>query len=295
MSTNAPRSAALAAMLACLALIAWFLARGTFYLREDGPVLPLSPPPPAQNPAGAASGPQAVSLEEILRRNLFGAALEAPDFLSAGRRPDGTLSPEEEAELAGSLEDIPVSRLGWKLLGTVVNSTGPGKNRAVIQIDGRQEPYAEGAEIKGWKVAYIQRRTVVLARGGRKERLQIEGGVLLRAGAAAAARAPVQRKILDRAALRREMTDPGALMRSVSMAPQALGAYRGLRIVALEQDSYLSGLGLRRDDLLLTANGEALTDLRDLAGFGELLNEKNIRLEVLRDGKKIILDYELQG
>ena len=87
----------------------------------------------------------------------------------------------------------------------------------------------------------------------------------------------------------------GALMRSVSMAPQALGAYRGLRIVALEQDSYLSGLGLRRDDLLLTANGEALTDLRDLAGFGELLNEKNIRLEVLRDGKKIILDYELQG
>ena len=176
-----------------------------------------------------------------------------------------------------------------------MNSTGRGKNRAVIQIDGRQEPYAEGAEIKGWKVAYIQRRTVVLARGGRKERLQIEGGALPQAGVAAAARAPALRKSLNRTELRRAMTDPGALMRSVSIRPQALGAYRGLRIVALEQDSYLSGLGLLRDDLLLTANGKALTDLRDLAGFGDLLNEKNIRLEVLRDGKKIILDYELQG
>ncbi|MSS29112.1 hypothetical protein FYJ44_14010 [Desulfovibrio sp. PG-178-WT-4] len=295
MNMDARRSATFAAMLACLALMAWFLARGTFYLREDGPAPSLSPPLPALSRAGVATGPQAVSLEEILRRNLFGAAVEAPDFPGAARRPDGTLSPEEEAELAGSLEAIPVSKLGWKLLGTVVNSTGRGKNRAVIQIDGRQEPYAEGAEIKGWKVAYIQRRTVVLARGGRKERLQIEGGALPQAGVAAAARAPALRKSLNRTELRRAMTDPGALMRSVSIRPQALGAYRGLRIVALEQDSYLSGLGLLRDDLLLTANGKALTDLRDLAGFGDLLNEKNIRLEVLRDGKKIILDYELQG
>ncbi len=282
---DAHRSATFAAMLACLALMAWFLARGTFYLREDGPAPSLSPPLPALSRAGVATGPQAVSLEEILRRNLFGAA----------RWPDGTLSPEEEAELAGSLETIPVSKLGWKLLGTVVNSTGRGKNRAVIQIDGRQEPYAEGAEIKGWKVAYIQRRTVVLAKGGRKERLQIEGGALPQAGVAAAARAPALRKSLNRTELRRAMTHPAALMRSVSIRPQALGAYRGLRIVALEQDSYLSGLGLLRDDLLLTANGKALTDLRDLAGFGDLLNEKNIRLEVLREGNKNILDYELQG
>lgn len=295
MKMRARRAAAFAVQLACLAAVAWFLARGTFYLREDSPMPQASPPRAAQGHGLIATGPQPVELEEILKRNLFGAMVKAPDVLRAGRRSDGALSPEEEAELAGSLEAIPVSQMGWKLLGTVVNTTGHGKNRAVIQVDGRQEPYAEGAEIKGWKLAYIERRTVVLARGGKKERLLIQGGAPSQISAVAPAQAAALRKNLDRNALRREMADLGALMRNVSLTPETLGAYKGLRIVVLEPDSYLSGLGLRGGDLLLTANDKALADLRDLAVFTELLHQKTIRLEVLRDGKKILLDYELQG
>lgn len=295
MRMSARRAAAFAVQLACLAAVAWFLARGTFYLRENSPIPPVLPPRAAQSHGRAAAEPRPVGLEAILERNLFGAMVEAPDVLRAGRRPDGTLSPEEEAELAGSLDAIPVSRMGWQLLGTVVDTTGQGKNRAVIQVDGRQKPYAEGAEVNGWKLVYIERRTVVLARGGKKERLLIQGSAPWQIRAAAPSQATALRKNLDKNALRREMVDLGALMRNVNVAPETLGAYKGLRIVALERDSYLSGLGLRGGDLLLTANDKVLADLRDLAVFTQLLHQKNIRLEVLRDGKKIVLDYELQG
>ena len=71
---DARRSATFAAMLACLALMAWFLARGTFYLREDGPAPSLSPPLPALSRAVAlAAAPGAEP-----RRGRDGAAGRQP-------------------------------------------------------------------------------------------------------------------------------------------------------------------------------------------------------------------------
>ena len=51
-------------------------------------------------------------------------------------------------------------------------NTGPGKaSRAVIQVNGAEQPYREGDTIQGWKIALVQRRTVVVAKGGSRERL----------------------------------------------------------------------------------------------------------------------------
>ena len=55
-------------------------------------------------------------------------------------------------------------------------------------------------------------------------------------------------------------------MRAVSVSPQTVGGYQGLRILDMQSGSYIEELGLRKDDLLLGANGKPLRGFGDLGG-----------------------------
>ena len=234
--------------LFCIALIAWFLARATFALRET-----------ALETSGSAS-------------RLAENAAAAPEPLAA-------------------FDALPVSKQGWKLLGTIVN-TGPGKaSRAVIQVNGAEQPYREGDTIQGWKIALVQRRTVVVAKGGSKERLLMSEDPILQKEDTK----PDEQKTVSRARLREELGDVGSLMRAVSVSPQTVGGYQGLRILDMQSGSYIEELGLRKDDLLLGANGKPLRGFGDLGGLGDLADKSAITLEVLRNGKKTIIRYDVQS
>ena len=74
---------------------------------------------------------------------------------------------------------------------------------------------------------------------------------------------PDEQKTVSRARLREELGDVGSLMRAVSVSPQTVGGYQGLRILDMQSGSYIEELGLRKDDLLLGANG------KPLRGFGD--------------------------
>ena len=84
-------------------------------------------------------------------------------------------------------------------------------------------------------------------------------------------------------------------MRAVSVSPQAVGGYQGLRILDMQPGSYIEELGLKKDDLLLGANGKPLRGFGDLGGLGDLADKSTITLEVLRNGKKTIIRYDVQS
>ena len=171
-------------------------------------------------------------------------------------------------------------------------NTGPGKaSRAVIQVNGAEQPYREGDTIQGWKIALVQRRTVVVAKGGSKERLLMSEDPILQKEDTK----PDEQKTVSRARLREELGDVGSLMRAVSVSPQTVGGYQGLRILDIQSGSYIEELGLRKDDLLLGANGKPLRGFGDLGGLGDLADKSAITLEVLRNGKKTIIRYDVQS
>lgn len=273
--------------LLCIGLIAWFLARATFSLRERAAEAPGTASPLA---ASETAAPEPVgAFESINTRNLLGVSVFPPEARRNRKGGAGSGGDDEERVSAEGIDALPVSKRGWKLLGTIVSS---GRDsRAVIQFDGKELPYREGDTLQGWKIALVQRRTVVLAKGGARERL-----IMGDAAAPQKAEAkPDEQKAVSRAKLREELGDIGALMRNVSVTPQTVGGYNGLRIVNIQSGSYIEELGLRKDDLLLGANGKPLAGFGDLAGLGELADESAVTLEVHRNGKKTIIRYDVQS
>ena len=273
--------------LLCIGLIAWFLALATFSLRERTTETPGDASPLAGR---AAAAPEPLgAFESINTRNLLGVSVFPPEARRNRKGGAGSGGDDEERVSAEGIDALPVSKRGWKLLGTIVSS---GRDsRAVIQFDGKELPYREGDTLQGWKIALVQRRTVVLAKGGARERL-----IMGDAAAPQKAEAkPDEQKAVSRAKLREELGDIGALMRNVSVTPQTVGGYNGVRIVNIQSGSYIEELGLRKDDLLLGANGKPLAGFGDLAGLGELADESAVTLEVLRNGKKTIIRYDVQS
>lgn len=276
--------------LFCISLIAWFLAKATFALRETALDTPGSASRLTEH---AAAAPEPLSaFDGITARNLLGVSVFPPEARRSPKGGTGTDSGEESERLsAEGIDALPISKQGWKLLGTIVD-TGPGKaSRAVIQVNGTERPYREGDTIQGWKIALVQRRTVVIAKGGAKERLPMSEDPVFQKESAK----PDEQKAVSRARLREELGDIGALMRAVSVSPQAVGGYQGLRILDMQPGSYIEELGLKKDDLLLGANGKPLRGFGDLGGLGDLADKSTITLEVLRNGKKTIIRYDVQS
>ena len=63
----------------------------------------------------------------------------------------------------------------------------------------------------------------------------------------------------------------------------------------MQPGRYIEELGLKKVDLLLGANGKPLRGFGDLGGLGDLADKSAITLEVLRNGKKTIIRYDVQS
>lgn len=267
-------------ILCCIGLCAWFLACAT-YLLQNPDAGSSSPGARPRSSAGAVPEPVGV-FDGILARNLLGVAVSPPESAKSEAGDTETPSPEE------SPEGLPMSRRGWKLLGTIVDNGG--QSRAIIEQNGREQTYREGESLQGWKIARIQRRMIVVEQGGSRERLLMGDEEPQKAASPAAAG-----KSLSRERLRDQLGDLGKLMRAVTVAPQAIGGYRGLRIVSIQPGSYMEELGLKKEDLLLGANGKPLQGFGDLTGLGDLADKDAITLEILRNGKKTIIRYDVRS
>lgn len=272
----------------CCVALAWVCARLVFALLGPAPVeFRAEARPPAPRPA--AVEPRASGYEAVLARNLFGTPIDPTDEAAKKSGESGPLSPEEEERLAAELDKLPISQQGWTLLGTIVNTLAPDETRAILVVDNVQAARAAGDEIKGWRIAHIDRRRVVVERNGRRERLLVGGRELILPDKTATA----TKLKLNRSEMERAMRDLPALMTQAGFAPDQRNGVFGLNLTFVKPESIFARLGLRANDLLVEANGQTLTSIADLGRLGGLARENRLRVELLRDGENVVLEYEI--
>lgn len=270
--------------------LAWFAAKIVFHFVASPAELPRpeAKAPVKKSPVQPSS--PGSSYEITLKRNLFHAALERPaaqvnDVASAG------LTQEEEERLLAEMGALPVSKMGWTLLGTVVNTITPSESRAILLVEGKQTALAPAAEIKGWKIILIERRMVALEKNGKRERLVVGGA---EAAKETARSRETQKPGIRAAEIERAMNNLPELLKQVGLAPAAKQGIQGLNLTFVKPDSLPAKLGLRANDLLTSANGRALTNPADLAALASAAKEKSLRIELVRDGRDMVIEYDIR-
>lgn len=278
-------------VLICSLATAYFLTKAVFFLKQDSPP---TAPHLTETSLQAQKKNLAVSLPDktiILSRNLFAAQ-------QGIAQSHGAESPEERAaRREAEIEAVPASKRGWKLLGTMIYS-GQELNRAVVRTEQGEILGREGEVIRGWKVEAITRRNMLLSRGSEKERLTIESIAQKTQNTKQTNPAPQTATLSqpstnqDRQKVRQLLNNPIALMQATSLLKaETQGSWQGLRLVSMDQDGLFSQFGLRVGDLVLSANNIKLQSLTDLTSLPQLLNQKNINLEIVRNGSRMTLKY----
>ena len=190
----------------------------------------------------------------ITRRNIFGSG-KAADVVA-----------EAEPARPGALAD---TKLQLKLLGTVAGD--PDIARAVIEdkLSKVQDLYRIGDVVQGAVIKSIERNRVVLARGNRREALELHAGAREPATGQAAARLPDARAAIsilaanefeiDKKAFLAKVGGMEAVFKVARLTPYvAHGKTIGLRITGLENVSMARYVGLQNGDVIQAVNGQKL-------------------------------------
>lgn len=274
----------------CICL-AWFTAKIVVYFLAP-PTLPAFYFQPDGHNAKAVSSKTdntRANAGALLRRNLFHVVVEKPQAINT-QAGNGATAEEEEERMREEMGKLPMSRQGWTLLGTIVNTLAPGQSRAILLVNGKQKAYARGENLKDWTIALIDRRTIILEKNGRRERLLVGGKDIV---PPPASRSVATRKSISAGEIEQAMGNLPELLRQVNLtATQQNGVY-GLNIAFLQPGSFVSRLGLRQNDILTAANGKTLAEMGDLAALGNIARENSLRLELIRNGENIVLEYDI--
>lgn len=282
-----------AAITLCVG-VSYFTARAAAHFWAP-PVEPFTLPPAAgSSGAGEARQSAERDIAVILRRNLLHARVNPPAAMSGMIDSDGNPVSQDRqaAPAAAEMEKLPLSKLGGDLLGTVVDTSERLRSRAIISLEGAQRAYPIGGEIKGWSIIFIDRRTVVLEKANRRERMLVGGRPIEGAPSGPPGGAAVS-MTLRRREMEEQMRDLPGLMRQVGFTPGEAGGAYGLSITRIEPGSWFSRLGLQKNDLLVQANGQPMTSFGDLASFSGIARQKEFRIEAIRNGKPLVMEYRI--
>jgi type II secretion system protein C len=219
------------------------------------------------------------------------------------------------------------ARSNYTLIGTIV-STRPGDSRAILWADGMKLPVAVrvGAEVEpGAVLASVTRDKAWISRGAVREELDLlPVGSKARtpvAGAspassarvsAAGARQPeasgppdatlrVERLgentfAIDEAGVTHLTNNINQFMTHVRLVPYFEGnASAGYRIAAIRPGTAFEKLGFQGGDVLQQVNGVALSSPEKMYTiFQNLKDEKQVTVDIIRQGKKSTLKYEIR-
>ncbi|MCT4627385.1 type II secretion system protein N [Halodesulfovibrio sp.] len=212
------------------------------------------------------------SFDVIAQRNLLKVKNEAPKPLIA---------------LDGSTSTKPnISQRGFSLLGTILG-VNPAHSFAIILLNNQQTLYKVGQAVEGWKILTVMRREVLLEQNGVKERLLIDPDVKDAAGAGGV------KHVLARSAVKKELGNLAKVARSIQLAPRSVDGTNGLQVRFLRMNSFFYNMGLRKNDLLVEANGKTFASITDATSLLSMLDEKMISLDIIRKGKRQTLTYRL--
>jgi len=218
-------------------------------------------------------------------------------------------------------------RTAFVLVGTIVSSS-PAARRAILWANGMKEPKAfrEKEEVEpGAFLSSVERDKVWLTRGSEREMLEIlpvgsKARVSLSPPAAgqksaapgapqAAGASPSQtpgdirverladnRFSLDEAGLTQLSANFNQFMTQVRMVPYFEGNKpAGYRLAAIRPGTTFERLGFQGGDVLQQVNGMDLSSPEKISAiFQNLKDEKKVSVNILRQGQKNTLTYEIR-
>ena len=217
-------------------------------------------------------------------------------------------------------------RSAFVLVGTIVSSS-PAASRAILWANGMKEPKAfrENDEVEpGAFLSSVERDKAWLTRGGEREMLEIlPVGSKSRAslsppaaGARSAAPAPPQAAgtssppageirverlgdnqfAIDEAGVTQLTTNINQYMTQVRLIPFFEGnKSAGYRIAAIRPGTTFEQLGFQGGDVLQQVNGLDVSSPEKLYTiFQNLKDEKKVSVNILRQGQKNTLTYEIR-
>ncbi len=300
------KPAFLAILAACLAVTAVSLGYAasrllaTRYFAADA--APPAPERTAGEPRGATTPPERWT-------NLF-----APD------RGMDLPSRVAQGAGAGTAGAATASSTPYLLVGTITSPSRESR-RAILWTEGMKEPraYREGEEIEpGIRVAGVERDFVWLGRGAAREKLEIlPVGTRTRtvappsvpsprtsAGAPAAppaAQVQVNRLgensfAIDESSVNELTQNINQFMTQVRIIPYFEGnRSAGYRLAAIRPGSAFEQLGFRGGDVIQRVNDVELSSPEKMYTiFQNLRDMKRVQVDVLRQGNKTTLTYEIR-
>jgi len=221
---------------------------------------------------------------------------------------------------AGSAPQAP--RSNFVLVGTIVSSS-PAARRAILWADGMKQPKAfrEKEEVEpGAVLSSIERDKVWIARGKEREKLDLlPVGSRVRPTTAAPPAAPQasappvssapppagdirverlaeNRYSIDEAGVAQLSGNFNQFMSQIRMIPYFEGnKSSGYRIAAIRPGTTFERLGFQGGDILQQVNGVDLSTPEKLyTVFQNLKDEKKVSVNILRQGQKSTLTYEIR-
>ncbi|MBE0606042.1 MAG: PDZ domain-containing protein [Deltaproteobacteria bacterium] len=235
------------------------------------------------------------------------------------------LPPRLPAGSAKSVSQGP--RSAFVLVGTIVSSS-PASRRAILWANGMKEPKAfrEKEEVEpGTILSSVERDKAWLTRGGEREMLEIlPVGSKTRASLSPPAEAPRRarpvvpqaagaapsqgvgdirverladnRFAIDEAGVTQLITNINQYMTQVRLIPFFEGnKSAGYRIAAIRPGTTFEQLGFQGGDVLQQVNGLDVSSPEKLYTiFQNLKDEKKVSVNILRQGQKNTLTYEIR-
>lgn len=266
----------LALNLLTVSVVAYFLASGAVSLMLP-PVLPGTTGVGGKGANGAAS----VTVPPL---NFFGPILTRNAFKAAVPKPKAKPKPKQKG-----LGQLSVAKIKSRLLGTMYSDVSE-LSRAVILKGNRQQLIKIGQPLEGFKVADIQRRAIVLQKGGQRQLLLIDVADKKTVG-----KASTGRKMLPRKELKSKLQDLDALSRDIKLAPATRGKAKGLWVQQLRAGSVFNRAGLQKDDVILKVGGQSVVGGANPLSMFKMLDREQVAVDILRNNRPMQLVVILTG
>ena len=225
----------------------------------------------------------------------------------------------EGPDFAG--EALPETGLDLTLKGIIARRDSDRKLALIAQGGGKEEVYWLGDRIAGAEIVGIGARQVVLLRDNIRETLTLEEAKLRkdagngRRQAARVAGAPRPReqaqggasnwgvarlserqRVVARATLDQHLGSLPSLLRQAKAVPYiSNGEPAGFRVVGIDKGSVFEELGLRQEDVIVAVNGVSVRNIQEaLAAYNSFRSAEAVRLDLLRGGREVSLDFSIQ-
>lgn len=259
--------------LSTISVVAYFLASAVVVLVVD-PKLPSihENVRPSAQALAKVSIPPLKYFAPIWNRNIFKAA-----------------RPKPRAVKKKTIDQLPVAKLSAKLLGTIYSNVSV-LSRAITLEGNKQKLVKVGDKLSGFKIVEIQRRAIVLQKGSQKQLLLIDN-----TDKKIAAKKGEARKMLSRRELKAKLQDLDSLSKDIQFAPATRGKQKGLWVRMLRAGSLFSKAGLQKDDVVLSVGGRPVAQGLNPLTLFKLLDQPQVNVGILRDGKPMQLVLILTG